>query len=42
MGILEIAALVGCGVFVIFIMCYVSYSIGLKHGIKYMTDLLDK
>ena len=40
MSTLEVIALVLGGAFVIYVLCCVSYSIGLHSGIKYMTDLM--
>lgn len=40
MSTLEVIALIFGGAFVIYLMCSISYSIGLKHGIAYMTNLI--
>ena len=40
MSTLEVIALVLGGAFVIYVLCSISYSIGLSHGIKYITDLI--
>ena len=39
---LEVIALVIGGAFVLYVLCAISYSIGLSHGIKYMTDLMHR
>ena len=40
MSTLEIIALVCGGAFVIYVLCAISYSIGLHNGIEYMKKLL--
>lgn len=40
MNTLEFIALILFGACVIYFMCAISYSIGLKKGIKYMTDIV--
>ena len=40
MSTLEAIALTIGGAFVIYLMCAISYSIGLRSGIQYMTNVL--
>ena len=42
MTTLELITLVLGGAFVIYLLCNISYSIGLSHGITYITNLLRK
>ena len=42
MKTLEFLALLICAAFVIYLMCAISYSIGLKHGIQYMVGVLNR
>lgn len=42
MSTLEFIALVLCGAFVIYLMCSISYSIGVRHGIHYMTAVMNR
>ena len=39
---LEVIALVLGGAFVLYVLCAISYSIGLSRGIKYMTDIMHR
>lgn len=42
MNTLEFIALLIGGAIAIYLMCAISYSIGLKHGIQYMVGVLNR